>query len=170
MSLPAVASASWCILWLQLTSLSHSRAVGSLLHNFCSLSLCVCAVFSFDWAMNSRKWITSHHFISKHRFLSILTGGRYRQHETLILSFSKFSVLLWKQITSVMKNWQSHCKICGIYFTYLSPFGNHFLFSGSMGSYHIMLFRCSENCKWRVCFIIQVTIVFPLLFPASGIP
>lgn len=94
--------------------------------NFCSLNLCSCALFSFDWGMNSRKWITSHHLNSKHPLLSILiTGEHYRQHETLLLSFWNFCALLWKQATAVMKNWQNRCKICSIYFTYLSHHSNY---------------------------------------------
>lgn len=93
--------------------------------NFCSLSLCSCLLFSFDWGMNSRKWITSHRLNSKHRLLSILiTVEHYRQHETSFLPFWNFSALSWKQVAAVMKNWQNRCKICSTYFTYLFHFGN----------------------------------------------
>lgn len=153
MSLPAAANASGYILWLQPTSLIWGMQDLCCIMNFCSLSLSSCALFSFDWDMNSRKWITSHHLNSKHPLLNILIAGEITGSMRLWFFLSEASVLCHG--SKLPLSWRidrTTAKSVVFYFIYLSHFGNQFLFSGSMGSYHLISFRGSENCKWRVCF------------------
>lgn len=119
----AVASASWYIPWLQPMFFKSCTTFVTLLT--CSLSLCSCEVFFFDWIMNFRKWLTSHHLNSKHSLLNnLVTGEHFREYETSCFFFWNFCVCLWKHVTAVMKNWQNHLKICNIQFIYLSHFAN----------------------------------------------
>lgn len=124
----AVAGVFWYILWLQLTSFKSCTAFVTLLT--CSLSLCSCALFSFDWVMNFRKCLTSHHLNSKHPLLNnLMTSEHCRQYETSWFFFCDFCVFLWKHVTAVMKNWQNLYKICRFQFAYFSQFGNHSFYS-----------------------------------------
>lgn len=156
-------ASSWYSLWLQLTPFKSCTTFVTVLT--CSLSLCSCALFFFDWVMNFRKWLTSHHLNSKHLLLNnLVTGEHCRQYETSWFFFCNFCVCLWKHVTAVMKNWQNCYKICSFHLTYLSQFGKQkFLFSGS-----IVSFRGMENSKWRLYFFIQVTTWFFRCFLPQG--
>lgn len=166
MSLPAAANASGYILWLQPTSLIGGLQDLCCIMNFCSLSLSSCALFSFDWDMNSRKWITSHHLNSKHPLLNILIAGKITGSMRLWFFLSETSVLChgsklplsWRIDRTTAKSVVFTSFICPTLVTsfYFQEAWAH------ITSYHS---GRSENCKWRVCFPnSSYSLFFPSVF------